>query len=242
MKKLFRVLAALIILALLYIVAIQWFTDPDIALVVDRNRLPIDSLRFGKDFLWGASTSAYQVGGNCTNCNWSQFETTLDPQGHPRIVRGQRCGIASDHWNRYKEDIQLLKELHLNAFRFSVEWSKVEPEEGVFVDSVLDHYERVVDELRANGIEPFITLHHFTNPLWFERKGGFERDDSPEILARFAAQVAMRLGPKVQFWSTINEPNIYAVEGYFRATFPPAIHDPAKDGRSIRGGCTGRST
>jgi beta-glucosidase len=93
---------------------------------------------------------------------------------------------------------------------------------------VLDHYERVVDELRANGIEPFITLHHFTNPLWFDRKGGFERDDSPQILARFAAIVIQRLGSKVRYWSTINEPNIYAVEGYFRATFPPALHDPAK--------------
>ena len=150
---------------------------------------------------------------------WPQFETTLGPQGRPRVVHGQRCGTAADHWNRYREDIRLLKEMHLNAFRFSVEWSKIEPEEGVFVDSVLDHYERVVDELRANGIEPFITLHHFTNPLWFERKGGFERDDSPEILARFASKVVQRLGSKIRFWSTINEPNIYAVEGYYNGTF-----------------------
>jgi beta-glucosidase len=226
MKKVVPAFTVLAILVLLYAIAIKWFTDPDVALVQDRGNL--DSLRFGKDFLWGASTSAYQVEGNSTNCNWSEFETTFDPQGHPRIARGQRCGLAADHWNRYKKDIQLLKEMHLTAFRFSVEWSKVEPEEGVFVDSVLDHYERVVDELRANGIEPFITLHHFTNPLWFDRKGGFERDDSPQILARFAAIVIQRLGSKVRYWSTINEPNIYAVEGYFRATFPPALHDPAK--------------
>jgi len=228
MKKVFTAFTVLIVLVLLYAIAILWFRDPDTVLVLDRNSLRNESLRFGKDFLWGASTSAYQVEGNCTNCNWSQFETTLDPQGHPRIARGQICGPAADHWNRYKEDILLLKELHLTAFRFSVEWSKVEPEEGVFADSVLDHYERVVDELRASGIEPFITLHHFTNPLWFDRKGGFERDDSPEILARFAAKVVQRLGSKVRFWSTINEPNIYAVEGYFRGTFPPAQHDPKK--------------
>jgi beta-glucosidase len=228
MKKVFTAFTVLIVLVLLYAIAILWFRDPDTALVLDRDSLRSDSLRFGKDFLWGASTSAYQVEGNCTNCNWSQFETTLDPQGHLRIAHGQRCGLAADHWIRYKEDIQLLKEMHLTAFRFSVEWSKVEPEEGVFVDSVLDHYEGVVDELRANGIEPFITLHHFTDPLWFDRKGGFERDDSPEILARFAARVVQRLGSKVRFWSTINEPNVYAVEGYFRGTFPPGQHDPGR--------------
>ena len=228
MKTISRGLLVLVVLVLLYAIAILWFRDSESGLVLDRNSLHTDSLRFGEDFLWGASTSAYQVEGSCTNCNWSQFETTLDPQGHPRIAHGQRCGLAADHWNRYKEDIQLLKEMHLNAFRFSVEWSRVEPEEGIFVDSVLDHYEGVVDELRANGIEPFITLHHFTNPLWFDRKGGFERDDSPEMLARFAAKLVRRLGSKVLFWSTINEPNIYAVEGYFRGTFPPGQHDPAK--------------
>lgn len=228
MKKTIRAFLVLVALALLYVAAIFWFKDPGTALVLERESLRNDSLRFGKDFLWGASTSAYQVEGNCTNCNWWQFESTLDPQGHQRIAHGQRCGLAADHWNRYREDIQLLKEMHLSAFRFSLEWSKVEPEEGVFADSVLDHYERVVDELCANGIEPFITLHHFTNPLWFDRKGGFERDDSPAILARFAAKVAQRLGSKVRFWSTINEPNVYAVEGYYRGTFPPGQHDPAK--------------
>jgi beta-glucosidase len=228
MKKIRRALLVLMTLGLLYAIAILLFKDPGTAFVLDRNSLRNDSLCFGKDFLWGASTSAYQIEGYCTNCNWSQFETTLDAQGHPRIAHGQRCGRAADHWNRYKEDIQLLKEMHLNAFRFSIEWSKVEPEENVFEDSVLDHYERVVDELHANGIEPLITFHHFTNPLWFDRKGGFERDDSPEVLARFAAKVVQRLGSKVRFWSTINEPNVYAVEGYFRGTFPPAQHDPAK--------------
>ena len=228
MKKVSRVSLVVVVLALLYVIAISWFRDPDSALTLGRDSLRTGPLSFGKDFLWGASTSAYQVEGNCTNCNWSQFETTIDAQGRPRIAHGQRCGLAADHWNRYKEDIQLLKEMHLNAFRFSVEWSKIEPEEGVFVDSVLDHYERVVDELRANGIEPFITLHHFVNPLWFERKGDFESDDSPAILAHFAEKVVRRLGPKVRFWSTINEPNVYAIEGYYRGTFPPGQRDPPK--------------
>jgi beta-glucosidase len=227
-KKLFPTALALLILIDAYGVALLLFVDPSINKDLQLDYLRTNYLRFGKGFLWGASTSAYQVEGTCTNCNWSEFEKTVDPQGHPRIARGQRCGLAADHWNRYKEDIQLLKEMQLNSFRFSIEWSKVEPVEGVFVDSVLDHYEGVIDELRANGIEPFVTLHHFTNPLWFERRGGFERDDAPALLARYATHVVQRLGSKVRFWSTINEPSVYAVEGYYFGHFPPAQHDPAK--------------
>ncbi len=228
MKKVFRASLVLLLLVVIYAAGIWWFHDPDVASTLDWNSLKRDSLRFGQNFLWGASTSAYQVEGNSTNCNWSEFERTTDPQGRPRVARGEQCGLAADHWNRYREDIRLLKDLHLNAFRFSIEWSKVEPREGVFVDSVLDHYEHVVDELRANGIEPFLALHHFTDPLWFDLRGGFERDDSPEVLARFAAKVAERLGSKVRLWSTINEPSVYAVEGFFRGTFPPAKRDPGK--------------
>jgi beta-glucosidase len=229
MKKLsLALIVVLIAIVIGYLVAVLWMRESDSDLAFDLDSLRSDSLRFGTDFLWGASTSAYQVEGNSTNCNWSRFETTTNSQGVPPIRHGDRCGLAADHWNRYKQDIQLLKEMHLNAFRFSVEWSKVEPEEGVFVDSVLDHYERVVDELLANGIEPLVTLHHFTNPLWFEEKGGLERDDAPDILARYATRVARRLGSKVRLWSTINEPNIYAIEGYYRGSFPPGVREPGR--------------
>ncbi len=228
MKHLPRIVVVVIILILLYGTALLVFVDPNIGLELDRHYILNDTLRFGREFLWGAATSAYQVEGNCTNSNWWEFESTVDRRGLPRIKRGQRSGIAADHWRRYKEDVQLLKEMHLNAYRFSIEWSKIEPEEGVFADSALDHYEQVIDELRANGIEPFITLHHFTNPLWFERKGGFEREDSPEILARFARKVVARLGRKVRFWTTVNEPNVYALEGYYSGTFPPGQQDPAR--------------
>ena len=228
MKRLRRTILVVVVLVLAYAGAILGFREPESNLVLDRDSLHNDALHFGADFLWGASTSAYQVEGNSPNCNWAVFETTPDAFGRPRIAHGEKCGVAADHWNRYKEDIQLLKELHLNAFRFSVEWSKVEPEEGVFSDSALNHYEAVVDELRANGIEPFITLHHFTDPLWFTRRGGFEQDDAPALLAHYAAKVAQRLGSKVRFWSTINEPNVYAIEGYYRGTFPPGVRDPPR--------------
>ena len=192
MKTLRRTLLAAVGIILLYALAIAWLRDPRSAMVLDRSSLRADSLRFGADFLWGASSSAYQVEGNCPNCNWAAFEKTTDEEGHPRIAHGERCGRAADFWNRYGEDIRLMKALHLNAFRFSVEWSNVEPEEGVFVDSVLDHYVRLVHDLRASGIEPVVTLHHFTDPLWFDREGGFEREDAPAIFARFADTVVHR--------------------------------------------------
>ena len=186
------------------------------------------SWHFGKDFLWGSATAAYQVEGNCTNNNWSQFESAVDEHGRPRILNHQRAGIACDHWNRYKEDIQLMKALSLNAYRFSVEWSKIEPDQGKFNETALDHYEQVVEELLSNGIEPMITLHHFTNPIWFEEQGAFLQENSPDIFGQFVEHVIGRLGPKVRLWCTINEPSIYAVSGYFTADFPPALKDIKK--------------
>ena len=227
MRILRRALLACAVLVLVYALLVAWFNDPGRTLTFNLTELRADSLRFGADFLWGASTSAYQVEGNTPNCNWAKFERTVDPRGRSHIAHGERCGRADDFWNRYREDIQRARALHLNAFRFSVEWSKVEPEEGVFVDSVLEHYADVVRELRANGIEPFVTLHHFTDPLWFDQRGGFERDDAPDLFARFADTVARRLGFGVRLWGTINEPNVYAVEGYYRGTFPPGVHDPS---------------
>ena len=228
MKTMRSVLVAAAGLVLVYTLALAWLSDPDASLSFNRAELRADSLRFGSDFLWGSSSSAYQTEGNTPNCNWAEYESTVDAQGRPPIAHGERCGRAADFWNRYREDIGHMKELHLNAFRFSVEWSKVEPAEGVFVDSVLEHYRDIVRELRANGIEPMVTLHHFTDPLWFDRRGGFESGDAPEIFARYADTVARRLGAGVRFWSTINEPNVYAVEGYYRGTFPPGVHDPAR--------------
>jgi len=214
-------------LALGYFLLLYIYTGRDASLTLDRRALQGEPLRFSNGFLWGSSTSAYQIEGGGTNNNWTLFEDARDEQGRPRIGRGQRSGNAADGWKRYKEDIALMKDIHLNAYRFSVEWSKIEPEEGVFSDSVLDHYAQVVNELCAHGIEPMITLHHFTNPLWFEKRGGFLREDSPEILARFADTVVRHFAPHVRFWATINEPSVYAFSGYYLGDFPPARRDPA---------------
>jgi beta-glucosidase len=185
---------------------------------LDVERLKNEPWRFPRDFLWGSATAAYQVEGYCTNNNWFSFESARDEQGRPRILDGQRAGVCCDHWNFYKEDIALMKALSLNAYRFSVEWSKIEPELGKYDESALDHYENVVDELKKNGIEPMITLHHFTDPIWFEKQGAFLRENSPEIFAGFAAKVVRHLGSKVKLWCTINEPTVYAMQGW---AFPP---------------------
>ena len=209
-------------LAILYFGLLFWFTDRKASMRLDFSKLKRAPWRFGKDFLWGSATSSHQVEGNCTNNNWFQFESAVDKEGKPRISNGQKAGVCCDQWNRYKEDIQLMKALSLNAYRFSVEWSKIEPEQGEFDESALDHYEQVVGELLAGGIEPMVTLHHFTNPLWFEEKGAFLQEDSPEIFARFVERVVRRLGSKVKLWCTINEPSVYAFNGYFIGGFPPA--------------------
>lgn len=209
-------------LAIIYFGLLFWLRDRYTNLRMDIDELRKESWRFGKDFLWGSATSAYQVEGNCTNNNWYEFESAVDEDGQSRISNRQRSGICCDHWNRYKEDIQLMKVLSLNAYRFSVEWSKIEPKQGEFDEAALDHYESVVDELLAQGIEPMITLHHFTNPIWFEERGAFLRDDSPEIFTRFVEHVVGRLGSKVRLWCTINEPSSTALAGYYIGIFPPA--------------------
>jgi beta-glucosidase len=228
------VILAILSIAVIYIGLLFWFAERRAGRRPDLNRLKGAPWKLSRDFLWGSATSSHQVEGNCTNNNWYKFESAVDGQGKPRILNGQKAGIASDHWNRYKEDIQLMKALSLNAYRFSVEWSKIEPKQGQFDEAALDHYEQVVDELLANGIEPMVTLHHFTNPLWFEEQGAFLQENSPDIFAAFVEKTARRLGPKVKLWCTINEPTIYAVHGYLNAQFPPAVKEPQHVGIVLR--------
>jgi beta-glucosidase len=116
----------------------------------DWASIDTDNLVFPKEFLWGSATSAYQVEGDCTNNTWSELENQKKEDGTPFLP--EKSGKACDHWNRYKEDIQLMKKLGLNAYRFSIEWSKVEPEEGTFDQEALTHYADVCDELRQHGI------------------------------------------------------------------------------------------
>src|SRR4029078_4425965 len=146
------------------------------------------TISFPDGFLWGAATSAHQVeGGNWNNDWWAWEHMSDSPCQEP-------SGDACDKCHRYPEDIRLCAELGFGAYRFSLEWSRIEPAEGEFSPVALEHYARVCEGLREAGIAPVVTFHHFTTPLWLADLGGWERDDMPERFAAYCAKAAAHLG------------------------------------------------
>jgi beta-glucosidase len=180
-------------------------------------------IAFPKGFLWGGATASHQVEGGNTNNDWFLFE-----QRPGTIVDGSVSGDACDHYNRFKEDFALLKELHHNAHRFSIEWSRVEPARDYFSDVALSHYKEVVKTLRRLKIEPMVTLHHFTTPIWMAKKGGWANPAVIERFEKFAATVARAFGKDVTLYIPINEPMVYAFLSYFEGNFAPGIKNPIK--------------
>jgi beta-glucosidase len=171
---------------------------------------------FPDGFLWGTASAAYQVEGNNHNSDWWDFE-----QKPGRIANGDSAEIACDHYGRYREDFTLLRQMNQNAHRLSIEWSRIEPVEGEFDSRQIRHYRDVLGELREQGIEPMLTLHHFSNPAWFARKGGWAADGAPYAFLPFVNRVVEDLGDLVCLWCTINEPSIYAANGWITGEFPP---------------------
>jgi beta-glucosidase len=181
-------------------------------------------------FLWGTATSAHQVeGGNALN-DWSLFEAVPG-----NIQAGDRSGIAVDHWNRVAEDVGLLSDLGANAYRFSIEWSRVEPVEGHWDASAWTHYEEEVDLLLRVGVTPMVTLLHFTLPAWLSERGGVTSPDFPDRFERFASEAAQRLGNRVIYWCTVNEPNVQMYLGYVEGVWPPGLQDRAKAAEAFAG-------
>jgi beta-glucosidase len=171
---------------------------------------------FPRGFLWGTTSAAHQVEGDNKNCDWWEFE-----QQPGRIANGDSSLVACDSYHRYREDFKLLREMNQNAHRMSIEWSRIEPSQGEFDSRQIRHYRDVLGELREQGIEPMVTLHHFTSPLWFARKGGWTERDSARAFAAFVSRAVEELGDLVNLWCTINEPNIYAANGWVTGEFPP---------------------
>jgi beta-glucosidase len=132
-----------------------------------------------------------------------------------------RFGRATEWWSRAERDLDLARELGLNALRFSIEWSRIEPRPGEIDRAALDQYRRITEGMVARGLRPVICLHHFTNPLWFEDGGAFLAADAPARFERYAEVVAQRLGDLCTTWLTFNEPNVYALLGYELGEFPP---------------------
>jgi beta-glucosidase len=182
------------------------------------------------EFLWGTATAAHQVeGGNFYNDWW-----LWEKQGHIRT--GDSSHPACDHYHLFREDFQLIKFLKNNAYRFSVEWSRIEKEEGKFDEKEIEHYEEMLRELKRLEIEPVLTLHHFTIPIWLAEKGGAENPDFPHYFARFVKTIAPTFQKYVRYWITINEPVVLAVLGYLFGDWPPGIKSfsrMAKVGRNL---------
>lgn len=172
----------------------------------------------GKPFMWGVATSAFQLEGTQTargehiKNNWTEW---AEKKG--KIP----AGIACDHWNRYKEDTQLLKQTGMNTHRLSVDWSKIEPQEGVYDTDAMNHYRDEIIELKKNNIEPIVCLFHQTWPLWFDAKGAFEKEENIKCFVNFSNYVFDKLHTKVTMWMTLNEPIAYTMSMHFTGTCPP---------------------
>ncbi len=159
-------------------------------------------MSFPANFVWGAATAAHQVEGG----NWASDCWALE-HAKPSFF-AEPSGEACDHFARYGDDLAILAGLGLNAYRFSLEWARIEPEEGAFSQNALDHYKRVIDACWSRGVQPIATFHHFTNPRWVARDGGWAGDRIAERFARYCEVAADALADRLAYACTINEINL----------------------------------
>ncbi|MBR0399288.1 MAG: family 1 glycosylhydrolase [Mogibacterium sp.] len=174
---------------------------------------------FSSDFMWGAASAAYQIEGayNEDGKGPSIWDALTD--GH--IAHGESGQIACDHYHHFREDVALMKQLGLKAYRFSVSWPRVMPEEGVVNEKGLQFYKDLVDELLDAGITPLVTLFHWDLPMWVHKKGGWLDDYVIDAFEKYAAVVVDALSDKVSWWMTVNEPTSFLGQGYLSGMFPP---------------------
>ena len=194
---------------------------------------------FPKKFLWGAATSAHQVEGGLVN-QWTTWELEHakrlsvqaphqfgDIDSWPRIKKEATrpdnyvSGRGVDHYHRYEEDFAILKSLNMNAFRFCIEWARIEPQEGAWDAAAIAHYRTYLRTLKKMGITPVVTLFHFTLPEWFMAKGGFEKRRNIKYFVYYVEKVLSELGRDIEWIVTINEPTVYAGESYLEGHWPP---------------------
>lgn len=184
-------------------------------------------LHFPEGFIWGAATSAYQIEGawNEDGKGPSIWDTFCRIPG--KIRNGETGEVAADHYHRWEEDVSIMAELGLKAYRFSIAWTRIFPEgTGEINRKGIDFYNRLVDKLLAHGIEPFVTLYHWDLPQALQDKGGWPNRDTAYAFARYAETVASELGDRVSFWITHNEPFVAAFIGHFTGEHAPGLQDP----------------
>ena len=201
---------------------------------------------FPRGFLWGAATSAHQVEGGNRN-DWTEWEHANSarlaaeaarrhanaPTRIPDYILGRYpnplqpqnyiSGRACDHYSRFREDFDIARRLGHNAHRFSIEWSRIEPEEGKFDEREIEHYREVIRALRERGMEPFVTLWHWTLPRWLRDCRGIENPRFPDFFERYTGRLVTALGDEVRLWMTLNEPTSVIANSYVRGVWPPQV-------------------
>jgi len=178
------------------------------------------SSRFPDGFTWGTATAAHQIEGGNTNSDWWRFEHT---PGSPTV---ESSGDATDSFHRWREDVELVAAVGFDNYRFSLEWSRIEPADGEFSQAALDHYARICEALKDRGIDPVVTFHHFTTPIWLADQGGWENPATADRFATFVEKAASRLDGLMSKACTINEPNNVAFVGHILGFFPPGKQLP----------------
>jgi beta-glucosidase len=178
-------------------------------------------MSFPAGFLWGTATASHQVEGGNVNNEWWDWE-----QKGGRIFDGSVSGRACDHYHLYRQDFDLLAALHQNAHRLSLEWSRIEPRPGEYDPEAIRHYRDAIEYLRTRGMEPVVTIHHFTHPRWFVERGGWENQEAVDAFGRYVRKVVDIYGDLVRYWVTINEPVVYTTMGYLAGVWPPGKVSP----------------
>lgn len=173
------------------------------------------SFKLKENLMLGAATAGAQIEGGDENSNWARFSAGGKINDGTSILR------ACDHWNRWREDIDLMADMGIEIYRFGIEWSRIEPERGSFSAEAVDRYRREIEYMKERGIRPLMTLHHFTHPLWFEDLGGFTARESIELYMNYVRFAIESFGDLVSDYITINEPNVYATNGMLWGTWPP---------------------
>ena len=179
-------------------------------------------ITFPDRFVWGTATAAHQIEGGNVNNDWWAMEH--DPASGCVEVSGDAC----DSFNRYPEDIALVAGLGFSSYRFSLEWSRIEPEEGEFSRAALDHYRRMAATCHEHDVMPVVTFHHFTHPRWLADSGTWEAPEAPDRFARFCERVTAHFGDLIGMACTFNEPNVVATMGWRHGIFPPRVRDRAR--------------
>ncbi len=175
----------------------------------------MEKYSFPKDFLFGSATASTQIEGGDVNCNWYHWSN----QG--KIKDNESCFTACDHYNRVEEDVQLLADAKHEIYRFSIEWSRIQPEKNKWSQEGINHYIDELKLLKAKGIKPLITFHHFTHPQWLEEQCQWLNPETIDLFVNFVEKLVTAFGDLCNEYCTINEPNVFAMSSYIEGQFPP---------------------